>query len=167
MKRAENNAHSETEVRTAFEAALFREFPVQVLRVVRDSLGERVLFASLQHERLESIRTASPGSAAASALIDCAQDSLRLGRAGDDAMTLALAEASRDVAESFLRGMEEHVERSAQGQRAGDVIARLRAAALAIDFDRASRELLAPPSGARRRRQRALRLVGLDEGPQL
>lgn len=168
-ERAAREAYPVFEVGEALGHGLKKEFleaPLAEICQVIDGKGQGSLFSDTRIDRLESLRYACRGSAAANILIDCAIDAVNVGMTGRQARISVLKDALAGYSLSVNRSIEEHYLRAAGSNSAGFIRNRLEAAHHRCNFDNIASEMLAENWGG----QNIGRLphnLGLDAGPTL
>jgi hypothetical protein len=121
----------------------------------------------MQIERLEALRQAHRGSAAATHVIDCAVEAAAGGLTGEGGTHAALKNALEDTTRDALRGIEEHYQREASSRSAGYVRTRLDTARQQLNCGALARELLSAEKPPSARSVTLPRHTGVDEGPPL
>jgi hypothetical protein len=166
-ERSAKAAFSPDEVSEALPHALKKEILEAPIKEIRDIMGGGSLFPEMLVERLEALRQAHRGSAAATHVIDCAVAASASGMIGEAGTQAALQNALQDTTRDALRGIEEHYQGEASSRSAGYVRTRLDAARQQLDCGALARELLASEKPPSRRSVSLPRQSGVDEGPPL
>jgi hypothetical protein len=166
-ERSAKAAFSPDQVSEALPHALKKEILEAPIKEIRDIMGGDSLFPEMRIERLDALRQAHRGSAAATHVIDCAVEAAARGLTGEAGTHAAVKNASEDIARDHLRGIEEHYQREASSRSAGYVRTRLDTARQQLDCDVLTRELLSPGRPPSPRSVTLPRLTGVDEGPSL
>ena len=159
-------AFSPDEVSKALPHALKKEILEAPIREIREIMGGS-LFPEMRIERLDALRQAHRGSAAATHVIDCAVEATARGLTGEAGTHAAVKNAIEDTTRDALRGIEEHYQRETSSRSAGYVRTRLDAARQQLDYDALTRELLSPDKPPSPRSVTLPRHTGVDEGPLL
>jgi hypothetical protein len=166
-ERSAKAAFSPDQVSEALPHALKKEILEAPIKEIRDIMGGDSLFPEMRIERLDALRQAHRGSAAATHVIDCAVEATARGLLGEAGTHAAVKNAIEDTTRDALRGIEEHYQREASSRSAGYVRTRLDAARQQLDCDALTRELLAPGKLTSPRSVTLPRHTGVDEGPSL
>ncbi|MCR6734080.1 MAG: hypothetical protein NVV83_08335 [Afipia sp.] len=165
--RSAKAAFSPDQVSEALPHALKKEILEAPIKEIRDIMGGDSLFPEMRIERLDALRQAHRGSAAATHVIDCAVEAAARGLTGEAGTHAAVKNAIEDTTRDALRGIEEHYQREASPRSSGYVRTRLDAARQQLDSDALTRDLLSSEKPPSRRSVTLPRHTGVDEGPSL
>jgi hypothetical protein len=166
-ERSAKAAFSPDQVSEALPHALKKEILEAPIKEIREIMGGGSLFPEMQIERLEALRQAHRGSAAATHVIDCAVEAAAGGLTGEVGTHAALKNAIEDTTRDALRGIEEHYQRETSSRSAGYVRTRLDTARQQLNCGALARELLSAEKPSSARSVTLPRHTGVDEGPPL
>lgn len=168
-ERADKAAYSASDVCEALPVALrneFREAPIEQLKAALGVGDQAGLFAADEPSQLDALRAVCPGSAAGNALIDCAQEALAGGLAGEHAFLRSAEGALEECTRATFRGIEEHYYRQAPAKDAVHVRDRMAEARQRCDFAAIAGDWL-NGSGRKGSAERLVKHDDIDAGPEL
>lgn len=117
-EHADNKAYSADEVRSAVPSALEGDWRSDISQSlfngIRDVLGDTSqgsLLSDSKIEQLNMMRAVGVGNNFANTLIDCAEDAVRQGLFGNQAVQHAVVSALLERAYAGIRSVEEHYQR--------------------------------------------------------
>ncbi len=167
-ERAATPAYSPREVAEAGVIAVkteMREAPLEEVRRIFLGGPQGSLFKEDCYSQLEEARKACRGSAAGTALIDCAQEAHANGLTGEDAYEAAVRNACDAVMRNESYCIEEHYRRE-DVSSVDDVRARLAAARHELSSGELA-DALSPDAHTGGGDLRLTKKTGVDEGPPL
>lgn len=167
-ERAATPAYSPREVAEAGVVAVkteMREAPVEEVRRVFLGGPQGSLFREDCYAQLEEARKACRGSAAGTALIDCAQEAHANGLTGEEAFDAAYKNACDAVMRNESHSIEEHYRRE-EASSVDNLRGRLAAARRELSSGEFA-DALSPDGHTDGGEVRLTKKTGVDEGPPL
>jgi hypothetical protein len=166
-QRAANPVHETDEVCETLAHGLKRDILAAPIDAVRNILENSLDLPGLRVDQLEALRSRTPRSSAANALIDCAIEAAMNGTTGEAATAASLSAAIEELARTAMRQIDEHYQRNAGARTSRVLRARLDEVTGKMGFSGISGELLASDRAPTRRSIAPPSRPGLDVGPPL